>query len=472
MNLRAVVFFLLIGAALVPGLLILFAFPDAGDVAASELGKSALTLVAQLTPAVAADANVAGFATPLAAAGALAFLAPAPTQRFAFALAVVAAAAGWGVYLWLSTSLVDQGFRDGVLIYLDQQNPAAESRAKLVIVQAFASTMRALFLALGAALIGARLRPGAPPPAPAPAPAPAPEGPQTQAGLTGAAKAAAALILTAAAAFAASPTVAGEVRIDARGDHFQEKIEVKLDPGAAPEEIKPGPDGIAAFTFGTDVFAASAYAERIIVITWTPKLANEPANSVAPFTVELPIVLRKWRAAEAYYIRARPMAGIGLRNRDDLESLSIGALWTKALASLQQQDHFRRLGQGKSAEARRTLNTAVDALVEIMKASKSAWLRPPLGLKERLEQSFEGGDSVKLRSLAVGLGQLDRALWQDALLMDQRLNGANCEVVAGTFEYLDGRKAQNAAAYEQELGAQPNLLAIKRAAAEKACPGS
>lgn len=442
MSLRSFAFACLLAAGLAPALVMLLQFHDVAGAGAYDWGGATATLIVAAAPVVIDDLSFFGVVTPLVAATALAALAPGKGERTATVITIALCAFGWLTYASLTMSLaVGTDFFKAVQTTLEGKTVADTSRS-VAYLQGFAATARVFFLVLGATLVGVSIRPRA---------------------------AAAALVAIATLAIS-TPSDAGEIRVEPQGTAFDVVVTLRDGPDALGKAAATDATGAFVFDFGPESFANGAYAERILSISLKPKAEDAPAPGVRQFVLELPIVLRRWRANDVYSIRFAPFEGARpeLLKRYELMS-GFADRWTKVVASLQQADHIAYRITAANPGARRALNTAVDGWVTILKAEQTGWLLTPIGLYERLERSHNDVDDAKLASLEQALHHADSLIWKDLPSIEKRLKPADCADVAATFDYLALRKDANERAYALQLPHDVALLAKKREAAERAC---
>jgi hypothetical protein len=347
-------------------------------------------------------------------------------------------ALGWAAYTWLSTALSEPLARNALLTVLDEGGGPEATQRRFDYVANFAITGRLVFLALGATLLGVKLRSNLQAPV------------------------AAALLL----AVTCGEARAGSISVSGKSEGFDVAASIRHEPDAEPEALPLSGDNYV-YRVGDADFAASAYVEKLFVIEWKPKVPDVPAVGVKAFTVEIPVILRKWRKDENRRIDARPFIGVGQKALHDYEWMrEPQGRWTRFLASLQQSDHYARRQSPDSGLARRALNTAVSALFEI---AKTGWVLPPQDLRQRLDASFQDADPRRHHSLSAAVDHVESWIWTDLPGIDRELKGEPCDVVEKTFDYLAGRKAKNESAYALQLSGTPNLLAAKREAALVAC---
>lgn len=426
-------FVALVSTAAAPPALIASQIGDFTGSHALNLGGAAANFIAAIAPAIVADAALVGVATPVAAAAALAFLAPPRESRVIFALALLVCVVAWVTYAWLNVTLDKEGQQKLANILDDG------SDKNVAYVVNFSTAGRLAFLALAATLVGVKLR------------------------AAGAAAALAIVVL----AFPGQ-ALAGSVKIAAEGPGFTVTAAVLASSGGAAEPLT-AKSGVFEFAFDETSFGESAYAERVFLIVWSPIPSVTIAPGAQTFSVEIPVLLRKWRANDIYRIDASPMTGTGQKALTTYEQmLNPSMRWTRFLASLQQAVHLAREVSPDFARTKRAYNTAVDALTAI---GAAGWTGPPSDLRERIRQSFESSDPSKFRSLAQALDNIESNVWKDIRTIVTDLRGQPCAVVDKTFGYLSERRAANQTAYDLQLRAEPDALESRRALAMTACAG-
>lgn len=432
----ASVFLGLLIVALVPPLLIAAQLADVPGANGLNLGGFAADVIAAIAPAVVTDAAFVGIATPVAAAGALAFLAPSKDDHATFALSIVVGGFGWLAYVWLSVQIGDPGGRSGLVNILRSEGAAAQAAADYVVN--FAKAGRLLFLVLCATLVGVKLRPSG----------------------AAAPMLAAIVLCSPLAAHAATVRVAGSAK------DFTVSASVESVSGDAREAFAAVGDWLT-YSFDPSVFAEGAYAQRTVVIEWTPKAPNTPSQNVQVFSVEIPLLLRQWRADETIVIDAAPMTGTGEAAVSAYELMvAPGKRWTRLLASLQQADHLAREVSPEFGRTRRAIESAINALAAL---SAGGTVLPPSDLRERLRQSLESWDPKKFRSLSEALDNVESNLWKDMRTIVENLKGKPCGQVERTFAFLADRKAGNERAYDLQFPGQSDALDGRRTLAMQSC---
>lgn len=460
MGLRGLAFSGLLAAGVTPAHLILFQYHNLLGAGAYDWGAAAASTIVAAAPIVIDDLSVMGVVAPVVAAGTLAALAPRKGDRAGVALAVAICAVGWLSYVALTLSLRDgSAFFIAVQTALEGPNEAETAKA-VSYLQGFAAAARVFFLVLGATLAGAAIRPAAPAVPPTPAVPPPPP--------AAIARPVTALALAAVLLLLVSPAAAGEIRVElSAASTFTVTATLRDAAGDPLATGERDPTGAVVFAFGPSLFTAGAYVEALLTIVLTPPTS---AVRTREFTLELPVVLRRWRVADVYRIRFRPSEGVREELLDKYERLDNAAdRWTKVIASLQQADHLAHWITPKNLGARRAQNTAVDGLVTIARTERVAWLRAPNGLYEQLKRSHEEVDDAKLGSLEQALHNVDSLVWKDLLSIEQRLKSGDCADASATFDYLAGRKEADQTAFNLQFATDSGLLAVKRQAAEQAC---
>ncbi len=263
---------------------------------------------------------------------------------------------------------------------------------------------------------------------------------------------------------------AGQVRITPVGEAFDLAVSVKSTRFDQTTPVPADADGVFVFSFDQGLFGQSAYVERIFVLTWTPRAPDSPATGVRVFSVELPVLLRFWKVDDIYPIKAWPFDGIGDAKMAELEDLTNPEdQWRKLFASLQQADHYAHRVRPTTGEARRAFNTAVDALVSIATGTEARWLRAPVGLGEQIQDSF-ARDQRKRDSLFVALQNVESLVWRD-LSDSSQLRQIACDLVPGTFAYLDRRRSDDQQSYRLQVTNSEDLLDQVQQQASQRCNG-
>lgn len=259
-------------------------------------------------------------------------------------------------------------------------------------------------------------------------------------------------------ALSACAAQAGEVKLVPDGSDFKVSVSVKETSFDTEQPLTAGADGSFSYPFGPETFAKSAYAERIFVITWAPLVADKPAKGVREFSIELPILLRSWRADEVYVVKMPTFTTINGAALTSLEQLSNpGDQWKKFFVSMQQSDHYSHRIRVTSPEAKRSLRTAINGFVAIAGGVKDRWIRLPSGLPEKIRQVFEQ-DERTMASLSSAVDQADSLVWQELMKIESLMENASCDAAKGALDYLDARRRDNMAAYDRLLGKDSPLL--------------
>ncbi len=227
---KGLAFILLLVAGVAPAVVIAFQFEGLPGGHESGWGAALAAAIAAAAPSVVNDAVLAGVSTPIVLAGLLAFLAPSKSEAWVFTAAIAACGVGWAAYLWLETVLADQVARDALIAVLDQNDGSEAAQRRFGYVANFATAGRLAFLALGATLLGVKLRP------------------------------AAAVVALGAFLFGGAGDVkAGSLSISGDASAFEWSVAVRDDPDSDPQRL-PVADGAYVFSFDKTLFRSGAYA--------------------------------------------------------------------------------------------------------------------------------------------------------------------------------------------------------------------
>jgi hypothetical protein len=252
--------------------------------------------------------------------------------------------------------------------------------------------------------------------------------------------------------FLCSSSFAGVVRIETEAKYFTVRVSVKKSAQGAKVPL-PQTDGVYELLFGEPDFEQSAYARRILVLTWTPKETDKPATGVNPFTLELPVLLRQWRLDDEYTMQVGGFEGIGQRFLSRYEEMTTpGDQWLRLFASLHQADHYAQRIRPDVPEAGRALNTAIDGLNNLVRSFSVAWLEPPLGLQQKIELAFDV-DNNRRASLSEAISNINSQLWREITEVERALQNKKCTYVANTIAEFDRRRQTDPRSFELQYAA-------------------
>ncbi|QZN99355.1 hypothetical protein [Chenggangzhangella methanolivorans] len=277
---RSLAFICILALGVAPAVVIASQFAEVPGGHALGLGGAAAKAISAAAPAIVSDAALAGVSTPVALAAALAFLAPSKDKKTLFNASIAICLVGWASYLWMDAVLSQDVARDALIAVLDQ-GEAAKTQTAVAHVANFAVAGRIAYLALAAGpardqAAGRRRRDRR---------RRRPSARRVRRGAGGNAE-------------------------DFRGLIGVRVVGTREDPFADPVWLAAS-DGVYAFAYDRSLFTSGAYVERIVVIGWRPKAIDVPASNVDAFSVEVPLVLRKWRADETRSVEANPFTGVG-----------------------------------------------------------------------------------------------------------------------------------------------------------------
>lgn len=244
---------------------------------------------------------------------------------------------------------------------------------------------------------------------------------------------------------------AGEVQFQDNTRYFELSVSVKSSPSAPSKKLDTDQSGNFSFSFDESTFDSNIYNEKIFIVDLTPKEENIPARGVQKFSVEIPILLRRWRENDTYLLKVWDFAGVGEKILRQHESLKTPEQqWERLFASLQLADHYQHRVRSTVPESLRAYNTAVAALLKIATNSEISWLMPPTSLSERVGDSAARNENKKFELLA-SIDQVNGLLWRDLLRLGTHFENFNCESVRNATNFLDNRSYRLEAAFNTQV---------------------
>lgn len=267
----------------------------------------------------------------------------------------------------------------------------------------------------------------------------------------------------------------GEIRIHPKplNGPFNLEVSVKDTLHSGGTSISSNDENIYVFSFDESNFENSSYKEYILTIKWIPIEANRPVRGVESYTIEIPIILRRWRLEDSYNIQAWSFGGIGNRYLTKYERMyNPGDQWRKFFSSLQQIAYYTHRTRPNVPEAKRAFRSAVDALTIIARDSEVYWIEPPHGIEERINDSFGQTDTKRRRAIVRSVDNIRSLIWRDLNNIENDLAHISCDQFYATFSYLEDRRERNKISYRLQVSQDSMLLENKKRLVESRVCGT